>query len=172
MLRAAVTRQGREVCSFHVLNDVVINKGTLARIIDLHVEIDDEPLTTFRADGLIVSTPTGSTAYNLAAGGPIVHPSMETFILTPICPFTLNNRPITIPKTAVVSITMDKESEEAVMLTFDGQVGFDLQYGDCVVISNSDYKISLLRPPGSSYFEILRAKLMWGGGTLRDKHAI
>ncbi len=163
-LKATVIRDGREICSSHVLNDIVINKSALARIIDLQVEVDGEPLTVFRADGLIISTPTGSTAYNLAAGGPVVHPSMETFIFTPICPFTLSNRPIIIPKTVTVSINMAKESEEAVMLTFDGQVGFDLQFGDRVVISNSGYRIKLFRAPGRSYFEILRTKLMWGGG--------
>lgn len=171
MLRAAVIREGLEVCSFHVLNDVVINKEALARIIDLEVEVDGEVLTTFRADGLIVATPTGSTAYNLAAGGPVVHPSIETLILTPICAFTLNNRPIIIPNTATVCITMAKESEQTMMLTFDGQVGFNLQYGDRVVISSSEQKIKLFHAPGSSYFEILRAKLMWGGSTVEQKHA-
>ncbi len=171
MLKASVSRGGRDVCSFHVLNDVVINKGTLARIIDLAVEVGSESLTTFRADGLIVSTPTGSTAYNLAAGGPVVHPSIDLLILTPICPFTLNNRPIIIPKTATVCITMVKESEREVMLTFDGQVGFTLQHGDRVEISDSGHRIKLLRTPGSSYFEILRAKLMWGGANLDGKHA-
>jgi NAD+ kinase len=163
-LKAAVIRDEREVCSSHFLNDIVINKSALARIIDLQVEVDGESLTVFRADGLIVSTPTGSTAYNLAAGGPVVHPSMETLIFTPICAFTLSNRPIIIPKTVTVCITMAKESEEAVMLTFDGQVGFDLHFGDRVVISNSGYRIKLFRAPGRSYFDILRTKLMWGGG--------
>lgn len=171
MLRATVVRRNQEACSFHVLNDVVINKGALARIIDLKVEVDNESLTTFRADGLIVATPTGSTAYNLAAGGPVVHPSIETVILTPICPFTLNNRPIMIPSSATVCIMMAKESEETVMLTFDGQVGFNLQYGDRVVISNSGHKIRLFSAPDSSYFEILRAKLMWGGANLNGKNA-
>ncbi|MFO8089010.1 MAG: NAD(+)/NADH kinase [Desulfatiglandaceae bacterium] len=163
-LKASVIRNELEVCSSHFLNDIVINKSALARIIDLQVEVDGESLTVFRADGLIVSTPTGSTAYNLAAGGPVVHPSMETLIFTPICAFTLSNRPIIIPKTVTVCITMAKESEEAVMLTFDGQVGFDLHFGDRVVISNSGYRIKLFRAPGRSYFDILRTKLMWGGG--------
>ena len=124
MLEAKVLRKGEAVCRFQVLNDVVINKRTLARIIDLDVSIDGEFLTTFRADGLIISTPTGSTAYNLSAGGPILYPTMETLILTPICPFALTNRPIIIPDTAVIQIEMGKESEETVILTFDGQVGF------------------------------------------------
>ncbi|MBW1705330.1 MAG: NAD(+)/NADH kinase [Deltaproteobacteria bacterium] len=167
MLEAKVMRMGEEVCRFQVLNDVVImiNKGTLARIIDLDVTINEEFLTTFRADGLIISTATGSTAYNLAAGGPILYPTMETFVLNPICPFTLTNRPIIVPDTAVIQIKMGKESEETVLLTFDGQVGFDLHYGDEVIINKSQEKIKLLRPKDHSYFEILRTKLMWGGVT-------
>ena len=165
MLETKVLRDDEEVCHFQVLNDVVINKGTLARIIDLDVSINKEFLTTFRADGLIISTPTCSTAYNLAAGGPILYPTMETLILTPICPFTLTNRPIIIPDTSIVDIRMGKESEETVVLTFDGQVGFDLYYRDRVVICKSEEKIKLLKPPDHSYFNILRTKLMWGGTT-------
>ena len=165
MLETKVLRKGKAVCRFEVLNDVVINKGTLARIIDLGVAINEEFLTTFRADGLIISTPTGSTAYNLSAGGPILYPTMETFILTPICPFTLTNRPIIIPDTSVIQIKIKNESEEAVLLTFDGQVGFDLYYDDKVIIRKSEKKIKLFRPPDHSYFNILRTKLMWGGTT-------
>lgn len=168
MLETRVFREEREVLSFQVLNDVVINKGALARIIDLDVTIDEEFLTTFRADGLIISTPTGSTAYNLSAGGPILYPTMETFVLTPICPFTLTNRPIIIPNTATIRIQMGKESEETVILTFDGQVGFDLFFEDEVIINKSKEKIKLLRPPDHSYFKILRTKLMWGGTTYNN----
>lgn len=170
MLETNVQRDGKEVARFQILNDVVINKSTLARIIDLDVTIDNEFLTTFRADGLIISTPTGSTAYNLAAGGPILYPTMETFVLTPICPFTLTNRPLIVPDKAVIQISMGKESEESVILTFDGQVGFDIRYGDRVIIHKSKQKIKLLRPPDHSYFKILRTKLMWGGTTYH-KHA-
>ncbi|RJR18024.1 MAG: NAD(+)/NADH kinase [Desulfobacteraceae bacterium] len=165
MLEASVIRKEKEARKFHVLNDLVINKMTLARIIDLSVTIDGEVLTTFRGDGLIIATPTGSTAYNLAAGGPILYPTMAAFIVTPICPFTLSNRPILIPDTAKIIVEMGKESEEKVILTCDGQIGFDLCYGDKVVIYKSDIKISLLRPPNYSYFNILRTKLMWGGAT-------
>jgi len=165
MLETKVLREGKMVCRFEILNDVVINKGTLERIIDLDVAINEEFLTTFRADGLIISTPTGSTAYNLSAGGPILYPTMETFILTPICPFTLTNRPIIIPDTSVIQIKIKNESEEAVVLTFDGQVGFDLYYDDKVIIRKSEKKIKLFRPPDHSYFNILRTKLMWGGTT-------
>jgi len=165
MLEAKVLRKNEEVCRFQVLNDVVINKMALARIIDLDVIINEEFLTTFKADGLIISTPTGSTAYNLAAGGPILYPTMETLIITPICPFTLTNRPIIIPDTSVVKIKIGKETEETVTLTFDGQVGFDLCYEDNVLIYKSEEKIKLLRPPDHSYFNVLRTKLMWGGTT-------
>lgn len=168
MLETKVLRKGKEIVRFQVLNDVVINKRTLARIIDLDVMINEEFLTTFRADGLIISTSTGSTAYNLSAGGPILYPTMQTFILTPICPFTLTNRPIIIPDTAVIHIKMGKISEEAVTLTFDGQVGFDLFYGDEVVIYKAKEEITLLRPPEHSYFKILRSKLMWGGVTYNN----
>jgi len=165
MLEIKVLRKEEELFRFQVLNDVVINKRTLARIIDLDVTINDEFLTTFRADGLIISTPTGSTAYNLAAGGPILYPTMETFILTPICPFTLTNRPIIIPDTDIIEIKMGKRSEEKVILTFDGQVGFDFYSDDKLIIYKSKEKIKLLTPSDHSYFKILRTKLMWGGAT-------
>jgi len=165
MLEAKVLRKDKEIYRFQVLNDVVINKMALARIIDLDVTINNEFLTTFRADGLIISTPTGSTAYNLAAGGPILYPTMETLIITPICPFTLTNRPIIIPDTSIIKIKMGKATEETVTLTFDGQVGFDLYYGDNVIICKSEEKIKLLMPPDHSYFNVLRTKLMWGGTT-------
>jgi len=167
MLETKVLRGGSEVIQFQVLNDVVINKSTLARIIDLDVTINDNFLTTFRADGLIISTPTGSTAYNLSAGGPILYPTSESFVLTPICPFTLTNRPIIVPDKAVIDIKLGKESEETVVLTFDGQVGFDLHHEDLVTIRKSDEKITLFKSPDHSYFEILRTKLMWGGTTHR-----
>ena len=165
MLENRVIRKKKEVFRFQVLNDVVINKRTLARIIDLDVIINGEFLTTFRADGLIISTPTGSTAYNLSAGGPILYPTMETFVLTPICPFALTNRPIILPDSHVIKITMGERSSERVLLTFDGQVGFDFYSGDELIISKSREKINLLSPPDYSYFEILRTKLMWGGAT-------
>lgn len=169
MLETKVLREGEEICRFPVLNDVVINKGPLARIIDLDVYINEQFLTTFRADGLIISTPTGSTAYNLSAGGPILYPTMANFILTPICPFTLTNRPIILPVSDTVHIEMGKESEEKVSLTFDGQVGFDFSHGDQVMIHESSERIKLIKSPDQSYFEILRAKLMWGGATFNSK---
>ena len=170
MLETRVLRDKSEICRFPVLNDVVINKGALARIIDLDVHINDQFLTTFRSDGLIISTPTGSTAYNLSAGGPILYPTLTNFVVTPICPFSLTNRPIILPDSDIVSIGMGKESEEEVSLTFDGQVGFDFSYGDRVVIHKSKNKIKLIKSPDQTYFEILRAKLMWGGATYNQKH--
>lgn len=165
MLETKVLREEEEICRFPVLNDLVLNKGPLARIMDLDVYINEQFLTTFRADGLIISTPTGSTAYNLSAGGPILYPTMANFILTPICPFTLSNRPIILPDSDTIYIKMGKESEEKVHLTFDGQVGFDFSYGDKVMIHKSEQGIKLIRSPDQTYFEILRAKLMWGGAT-------
>ncbi len=163
MLEASVIRQGQEIRKFQVLNDLVINKMTLARIIDLCVSIDGEILTTFKGDGLIIATPTGSTAYNLAAGGPIVYPTMEAFVVTPICPFTLTNRPILVPESVQIMVEMGKESDERVILTCDGQVGFDISYGDKIIIYKSASKIKLVKPFNYSYFNILRTKLMWGG---------
>ncbi len=169
MLETMVIRANEEVCSFQSLNDVVIHKGSLARIFDLDVYINKEFLTTFRADGLIISTPTGSTGYNLSAGGPILYPTMSNVILTPICPFTLTNRPIILPDTDNVAIKMHKEDEEErVRLTIDGQVGFDLVHGDEIRINKSDIKIHLFKSPDQTYFEILRTKLMWGGATYKQ----
>jgi len=168
MLDTRVLREREEIGHFQVLNDVVISKRIPARIIELEVSINEEFLTTFRADGLIISTPTGSTAYNLSAGGPILHPTLDTFILTPICPFTLTNRPIILPDTHRVDISLAKEVEEEVSLTCDGQVGFDLLFGDRVIIRKSEEKIHLIKSPDQTYFEILRTKLRWGGATYRS----
>ena len=168
MLETKVLRGQEEICRCLVLNDVVINnKGVLARIIDLDVYINEEFLTTFRADGLIISTPTGSTAYNLSAGGPILHPTLENFILTPICPFTLTNRPIILPDSDTIRIETGKENEVKVSLTFDGQVGFDLYHEDKVIIYKAQESIKLIKSPDQGYFEILKTKLRWGGATYR-----
>jgi len=161
MLEASVLRDNEEKCRFSVLNDVVINKGALARIIDLRVSIDGRFLSTFRADGLIVSSPTGSTGYNLSAGGPILYPNLEALILTPICPFALTQRPIILPYTSVIEIKMGENSEK-VTLTFDGQVGFDLMDNDRIIVSKSKKKLKLIKSPDQDYFDILRTKLKWG----------
>lgn len=161
MLNAHVYRQGVCVADYSVLNDVVINKGALARIIDLDTYIDKQFVTSFKADGLIISTPTGSTAYCLSAGGPIVHPQIEAFIMTPICPHTLMNRPIVIPDTALVEVILKSDNED-VMLTLDGQVGFALQYRDVVQVTKARHQIQLIQPLDQNYFEVLKTKLRWG----------
>jgi NAD+ kinase len=170
MLEASVLRDGEEVCRSVVLNDVVINKSALARILDLDVHIDDQFLTVFRADGLIVSTPTGSTAYSLSAGGPILYPTLSNIVLAPICPFTLTNRPIILADTATVRIEVANEVHEEVTLTLDGQVGFELHPGDRVLVSKSDERIRLIKSPYQTYFEILRTKLRWGGAVKHEHH--
>jgi NAD+ kinase len=161
LLRAAVSRDEEQIAEYSCLNDVVMTKSALARIIDLHTCLNGQYVTTYKADGLIVGTPTGSTAYTLAAGGPIVHPDMHALILTPICPHTLTNRPLVIPDSAVVSVTLKSENED-VFLTLDGQVGFALRYRDTVRVQKAEHMISLVRPPERNYFEVLRRKLKWG----------
>ncbi len=161
VLRASVVRKGANLAEFIVLNDVVINKGALARIIDLEITIEREYLTTFRADGLIISTPTGSTAYNLSAGGPIVYPSLHTLIITPICSHTLTNRPIVIPDDVKVQATLNSKEEE-VTLTLDGQRGFPLEFEDVVEVQKAEGQIFLIQSPYRHYFKLLREKLKWG----------
>ncbi len=161
MLRGSVRRGGEEVFSCRVLNDVVINKGALARIVEILVRVNGEFLNVFRADGLIVCSPTGSTAYNLAAGGPILHPTMRSIVLTPICPFMLSNRPIILSAESVVEIEIGPRAAD-VTLTYDGQVGFSLSPGDIVRVGSEECGICLIKSPGTNYFEILRDKLKWG----------
>jgi NAD+ kinase len=166
MLRTEVIRQGKQIAQSHVLNDVIINKGTLAKMIKLELYSGGHFLSSLRGDGLITSTPTGSTAYSLSAGGPILHPSVNAIILTPICPHTLTQRPIVIPSDEKLEILL-KSKEEGAMVTFDGQVGFSLRLGDQIRIETSPGKTKLIRVPGLSYFEVLRDKLHWGEG--RDR---
>jgi NAD+ kinase len=161
MLSAAVIRKGRRLARYRVLNDVVINKGALARMMELKISVSDGHLTTLRADGLIVATPTGSTAYSLSAGGPIIHPTVQCFVVTPICPHTLSNRPIALPDTVVVEVCLTSPSED-VSITLDGQIGFPLVQYDVVEIKKSRYKMKLIKHPVKSYYEILRTKLKWG----------
>lgn len=160
-LQAAVLRRGERMADFTVLNDAVINKGALARIIDLETSIDGEYLTTFKSDGLILSTPTGSTAYNLSAGGPIIYPSLHCIIITPICPHTLTNRPIVIPDDVTIRVVL-KTTQQEVLLTLDGQQGFMLEYEDIVEVKKSETSILLIKSPYRHYFELLREKLKWG----------
>jgi len=161
VLNASVIRKGERIAEYTVLNDAVVNKGVLARIIDLEISINGEYLTTFQSDGLIISTPTGSTAYNLSAGGPIVYPSLHTLIITPICPHTLTNRPIVIPDDVEVR-AMLKSKEEEVFLTLDGQQGFPLEFEDLIELKKAEGRILLIKSPYRNYFELLRKKLKWG----------
>jgi NAD+ kinase len=161
MLKATILRQGEIIGESTVLNDIVINKGVLARIIDMETYIDGAYLTTFKADGLILATPTGSTAYSLAAGGPIVYPSLNSIIVNPICPHTITNRPLVVHDTATVKIIL-KTANQNVHITLDGQVGMPLQGGDVVEAHKAPGHIQLIRSPYKTYFELLRTKLRWG----------
>jgi NAD+ kinase len=161
VLTAGVIRRGEKLAEFIVLNDAVINKGALARIIDIETTINGDYLTTFKSDGLIISTPTGSTAYNLSAGGPIAYPSLHCIIITPICPHTLTNRPIVIPDDVEVRVIL-KSKQQEVILTLDGQQGFVLEFEDTVVVKKAEGRILLIKSPYRHYFEVLREKLKWG----------
>jgi NAD+ kinase len=163
MIRSQVFRQGERVVSSSCLNDTVISKGVLARMIRLEVSINGQFVTSLRGDGLILSTPTGSTAYSLSSGGPIINPSVEAMVFTPICPHTLTNRPIVIPSSATVNVTV-KSREDGAMVTFDGQVGFTLRPDDVVEIKAAEHKITLIRAPEKNFYAILREKLKWGEG--------
>lgn len=160
-LVVSVVRQEREIFRQSVLNDAVINKGALARILDLKTRINNRYLTDYRADGLIVATPTGSTAYNISAGGPIVYPTALAIILTPICSFTLTNRPIILPSTATVEVELPSATPD-IALTCDGQVGCELAAFDRIVITASPHPLRLIKTPSVDYLEILRTKLKWG----------
>src|SRR5437588_1580221 len=161
MLAIELRRGDDLVTKNRVLNDVVMNKSALARIIEIETYLNAQFVNSFRADGLIVSTPTGSTAYNLSAGGPIVFPSMNAIVITPICPFTLSNRPIVVPDDSIIEVRLMTEKED-VALTLDGQVGFPVQAGDRVVIRKSATSFSLVQPKNRNYFDLLRDKLRWG----------
>jgi NAD+ kinase len=161
MLHGTIMRAGQAASQHVVLNDAVITKA-LSRMMFLSVWVGDEFVTNVKADGLIVATPTGSTAYNLAAGGPIVQPAVEAILLTPIAPHTLTNRPIVIPATAAVRVQPAIDGRGDVFVTFDGRQGHALQEGDEVVVRRADETIRLIKPKTRSYFEVLRTKLKWG----------
>ena len=162
-LHVHVIRNGQKTIHETVLNDVVINKGALARLSTIETYIDDHYLTSYRADGLVISTPTGSTAYSLAAGGPIVHPFVPAIIMTPICPFTLTNRPLILSDTVVIKIKLEEKSSD-IMVTFDGQEGVEICEKDEIYIQKDDYPIRMITLPGQNYFDVLKAKLRWSGG--------
>lgn len=161
LLNAAIRRGGQIVEEHDVLNDMVINKGALARIVEMETYIDDSYVTVFKADGLIINTPTGSTGYCLSAGGPIVHPTMSCIGITPICPHTLTNRPLIIPDSAVLEVALRSESED-VYLTLDGQVGIQIKCHDIIVAKKSAHKMYFVMSPDDDYYNMLRTKLKWG----------
>ncbi len=161
MLHAALTRNGKTRDDQLVLNEVVINKGALARMIEVKLSIDQDFVCRYRADGLIVATPTGSTAYSLSAGGPIVHPNVESIIITPICPHTLSDRPLVVGDRCCVEMNLVGPAE-SVYLTLDGQKGMLMQSGDRVRIFRAEQRLKLIQPKRKSYYEILRSKLKWG----------
>jgi NAD+ kinase len=161
MLEAAVVRGGKALRRFQALNDVVINKGALARILDLETSVDGVALCTYKADGLILSTPTGSTAYSLSAGGAIVEPSVGVLLISPICPHTLTQRPIVLPERVHVRVSVCSPDED-VALTIDGQEGMKLANDDVVTVRPAKHRVHLVRSPTHSFFELLRTKLRWG----------
>ena len=160
MLTAELHRKRRMLNRYTALNDCVINNGALARMTDLDITVDDQYVTNFKADGLIVATPTGSTAYSLSAGGPIVQPSLGAIILTPICPHILTNRPLVLRDN--VTLRVDLRNGSDVMLTVDGQVGAPMQSGDSILLRKSPYVTRLVQPLQKNHFQVLRAKLKWG----------
>ena len=162
-LLVTVTLKDKEIARETVLNDIVINKGALARLAHIETYIDSHYLTTYSADGLIVATPTGSTAYSLAAGGPVIHPAVPGILMTPICPFTLTNRPLIVPNTVTIRISLGKKSSD-IMLTFDGQAGLEINENHTIVIRKAPCPVYMITLPDQDYFDVLKAKLRWSGG--------
>ena len=160
MLLTDVIRQGKKMVRHNALNDVVLNKSALARMFEFDISIDRQYVSTFRADGLIVSTPTGSTAHSLSAGGPILYPTLESFLLTPICPHTLTSRPIVLPDSFTIEVIIINGDD--VNLTLDGQAGYPLEVNDRIMIKKADYKTKFVVLHDRDYFKILRTKLKWG----------
>jgi len=161
LLRARLLRNGVTVAEHLALNDVVLAKGALGRLIELEVRMDGQPMTAYRADGLIIATPTGSTAYNLSAAGPILFPTMDALVLTPICSHALTNRPIALPGTAVLAVTLLSDNPD-VVLSVDGQSGPRVTARDVLAVEQSPARIRLIRDPQKTYFQVLRTKLKWG----------
>jgi NAD+ kinase len=168
MLATEGCRGGELFESRIVLNDVVFTKAALSRMIELSVSVNEGFVTKVKADGLIIASATGSTAYNLAAGGPIVHPGVDAFVMTPIAPHTLTNRPVVIPGTAVVEVRPHVAPNADIYVTYDGQTGYPLQKGDIIRVRRSDCTLRLVKAPARSYFELLREKLKWGERGGRD----
>lgn len=161
-LNIEVWHDNKVVASEAILNDVVINKGALARLAHIKTYIDEGFLTDYHADGLIVATPTGSTAYSLAAGGPIIHPKVQGILITPICPFTLTNRPLIVPDDACIKLQLDERATD-IMLTFDGQVGMPIDENHTIVVRKATMPVQLISLPDRDYFDVLKTKLRWSG---------
>ncbi len=161
LLQCELQRGETAIAAYEALNDVVITKASIARMIDLDAHVDDRFVCAYKADGLIVATPTGSTAYSLSAGGPIIFPTVSALAITPICPHMLTNRPVIVPDTSVIQITCRAE-DGAAFLTIDGQVGEPLHQGDRCICRSSPYLLRLIRPPKQRFFDVLRDKLRWG----------
>jgi NAD+ kinase len=161
LLEVELLRNGKTVATYEALNDAVLAKSALARMIDLDTHVDEQFVCAYKADGLIISTPTGSTAYSLSAGGPIIFPSVPAICLTPICPHMLTNRPVLVPETSLIRV-VSHGPDESVYLTIDGQVGGPIRDGDTIVCRSSRYSLLLIRPPHQMFFDVLRQKLKWG----------
>ncbi len=161
LLRCELIRKANKVAAYEALNDVVVDKVDIARMIDVHARVDGHFMCAFKADGLIISTPTGSTAYSLSAGGPIIFPTVAALVITPICPHMLTNRPVVVPETSVIELE-SLARDDAAYLTIDGQVGQPLKKNDVVVCRRSENTLSLIRPPRLRFFDVLRQKLKWG----------
>src|SRR5581483_464491 len=160
MLHAKLVRDGAMISEFHSLNDVILSKSTIARLVSFEIVINKEFVSSYRGDGLIVSTPTGSTAYSLAAGGPILTPSVDGIVVSPICPHALSHRPFVVPDTVEIEILVRNADDEA-FLSIDGQIGIPVRQGDKLVCRKSPYVTHLLRLR-KTFFEVLRTKLKWG----------
>ena len=161
MIDVSVIRAGKCINSYQGLNDVVLNKGVLARIIDINVKIDNNFVATYKADGIIVGTPTGSTAYTLSAGGSILYPTLDAMVVTPIASHTLTFRSLVVPDSSVVELSL-KPTQESIFMTVDGQIGLNLQGKDRVSVKKSSNYVELIQSPEKSFFDILRQKLKWG----------
>jgi len=161
LLNTEVVRAGNVVASYDALNDAVLSKSSIARMIDMQAYVDEQFVADYKADGLIICTPTGSTAYSLAAGGPIIFPSVPAICMTPICPHMLTNRPVLVPETSVIRV-IPQGPDESVFLTIDGQIGIPVEHGDTIVCRSSQFSLHLIRPPRMMFFDVLRQKLKWG----------
>jgi len=161
VLSSEVIRKGQTIAHFEALNDVVVSKAAMARLLELDAFVDDEFVCSYRADGLIISTPTGSTAYSLSAGGPVIFPSVSAVCITPICPHTLTNRPVLLPESSTVEIVI-RAGDDLSYLTIDGQVGLDLNLNDRIRTLPAKHYVQIVQPRRVRFFEVLRSKMKWG----------